>query len=285
MTAKVKTKNISNLKLIVNKKEIREKRTVQSKAKPRRRLTIKQRNKIILDNQEHAQRLAWKFLKGWRVKLRPDDVNSTVGLALAEAAIRFDPSKQVAFQTFFFYHLRGLLLKEITRLVQDGRLFERYNTSGIVEDGSSNTVVNQIWPTGAVEQRTPELLLHKREIATNCWQACMCLDELEKEVIYRHFVDDQPLKVIANDLGYCRCHISRVKSRAMSKLQSVVSKSVVLTEFIASQSAQLKLREYIQESHRFCYTGGRGRRRLAEDKRKAATVESKLKLVVNGSTK
>src|SRR5690606_27793022 len=98
------------------------KRKRRLKAAPQPLLEESERIALIVENQEHGYRMAWRLLANWRVRLAVDDVRSVVGIALCEAAHRFDPRYETSFKSFFFYHLRCLLLKEVGALINDRNL-------------------------------------------------------------------------------------------------------------------------------------------------------------------
>ena len=60
--------------------------------------------------------------------------------------------------------------------------------------------------------------------------ACEKLDLLEREVIYRIYVKEHQLMDIANSLGYSRCHISRVKKKALETLHQEMAGLVSVAE-------------------------------------------------------
>lgn len=237
------------------------------------RLTREEIEVVVSEHQRYGYRLAWNFLKGWHVRLHPDEVTSIVGMALVEAARRFDPSMNVAFKTFFFYHLKGMLLREISRLVNESKvnlsLFASQSTSGIQD---SQSVDEASWFYVDVDRRNPEQLMQDEELAAICRKACAELDPLEREILHRHFVNDEPLKDIAKELKYNRCHISRVKSIALAKLQSIMRDLLPseLREGIGENDNQCESQDYdsgkLDESvkatsGKMVYTGGRGRRK------------------------
>lgn len=225
-------------------------------------LNDRQVEEVVVEHQEYGVRLAWCFLKGWQVRMPPDEVSSIVGMALVEAARRFDPSKKVAYKTFFFYHLRGMLLKEIARLVHQNKIRDLVpDTSfkGIQE--AATTHQGASWALHSVERKTPEAALEQQQLADICNQACDALDELEREVVRRHYVNDEPLKKVAKDLGYNRCHISRVKSKALSKLHASLGTLLPKIEQKAKEAPTQKKREPNAAPSRE-YTGGRGRRKI-----------------------
>ena len=112
-----------------------------------------------------------------------------------------------------------------------------------------------------------------------CWQACKDLDPLEQEVVIRSFVHDQSLVDIARELDYCRCHISRVKSNALTKLRSVLEKHIrespKKNRVVVPQKAKKSTRK---KSKKRRYTGGRGRRRASDDEFESDSLEKILKI-------
>jgi AraC-like DNA-binding protein len=65
---------------------------------------------------------------------------------------------------------------------------------------------------------SPDESLLKRQVAHISEAACLRLDPLEREVIMRIFLNEEQLMDIAQSLGYSRCHISRVKKKALETL-------------------------------------------------------------------
>ena len=204
---------------------------------------------LVEENREHGTRLAWSFLNKWRIRLDSDDVESVVGAALVEAAIRYDETKGAHFRTFFFYHLRGMLLKEVSTLIEQKKKL-RHTPSEILENSQCLQGISESWPMKLVNSNTPEVLFRKQQESSRLWRICDLLDDLEREVIERHFIQDQSLKRIAEELSYCRCHISRVKSKALKTLAKV------LPAVLENDTADLAK---LLEDKR--YTGGRGRRK------------------------
>ena len=239
-----------------------------------RKLSAERFEEIILEHREHGRRLAWSFLSSWRVRLHHDEVTSIVGAALCEAAHRFDETRGVAFKTFLFYHLRGMLLKEIARAVSEQRVLQYIPGSSLSDTLGTDTVTTAIPENSNVEQDDPEKIVERQELANICLEACKELDELEREIVLRHYVYDEPLIDIAQDLDYCRCHISRVKSRGLGKLETYLrdrlypeNKRAVETH-ITPNGRNLPAKRYRGKN----YTGGRGRRK----------VKIGLKLVARG---
>lgn len=232
---------------------------------PSSKLTEAEQAELILENQEHGYRMAWKLLSQWRVRLGQDEVRSVVGVALCEAALRFDRSFETSFRTFFFYHLRGLLLKEVSSFINSRNLLrlQSETASGSMEEFSRQ--VSEETPTNLVERRTPERLLQDKELSELCKLACSYLDELEQEIITRYFVEDTSLMAIADELGYCRCHLSRVKNKALLTLKKILAP-------LGPEGIQRLHTERLNLPSRSEYSGGRGRRRVAADtvKQKAA---------------
>jgi len=259
-----------SLKAIVQEhKELKKQEKIQTESLPFKKLSPEKMEAIVLEHRDHGRRLAWSFLTTWRIRMKQDEVISIVGAALCEAANRFDETRGVAFKTFFFYHLRGMLLKEISRMIHEQRVLQFYPHTVLNEGSTSDNMLYAGPPVVPVEQNNPERLIEKKEIAELTWSACAQLDELEQEVIVRHFIHDQPLIDIANELKYCRCHISRVKSRGLAKLQRYLKNRFGNTEQYEIERLTVEARAAMKGRN---YTGGRGRRRLKIGLTKATKI-------------
>ena len=68
----------------------------------------------------------------------------------------------------------------------------------------------------------------KKELIELSKEACKKLDSLERQVIERLFLGEEQLMDIAHSLGYSRCHISRVKKKALEALQLEMQNSLNL---------------------------------------------------------
>ena len=231
-------------------------RSSSPRKKPKK-LSSSERKQLIVDHMELGERLARSLLSKWRVKLSADEVTSGVGIALCEAASRFDVSKEVSFKTFFFYHLRGVLLKEIGRMIDQQKACRSLPEGVELDVFSRKSIQFGQWPMSIVEGNTPEHIYERRELSRACWDACTKLDPLEQETVIRHFVWDQSLVDIASDLGYCRCHISRVKRKALDGLKDFLSWLKPFDQEEAS-NGMLKSNAKPAAKKRGRYSGGRG---------------------------
>ena len=225
--------------------------------------TVENKTDLILKHVELGQKLAWKLLNSWQARLPQEEVQSIVGISLCEAANNFDGRPNVQFQTFLFYYLRGRLLREITESVKA----RNFSIKSLNIDGNniSDGVLEDYLPDcfTAVETKNAENLLIESEDREVIEKSFSVLDSLEKEVIMRHYLEGQSLIDLAKELGYCRCHLSRVKARALAKLKKVVySGPVNVADETSSSSSKTKALNPKEG-----YTGGRGRRKIAKNKK------------------
>ncbi len=189
--------------------------------------------KLILDHRENGRKLARSILRRWRVRMPPEEVDSIVDLSLCEAARRYSSNHGASFMTFFFYHLRGHLVRSVARAAQGSNVFLAFARSAGIENPEwSEQTVEAAWaymPEYIAhtqrEQDTPEHVMIRQEKIEQCQTACAQLDTLEREIIDRSFASEQPLVDIAKSLGYSRCHISRVKKSALDRLKAILSSS------------------------------------------------------------
>jgi RNA polymerase sigma factor (sigma-70 family) len=132
--------------------------------------------------------------------------------------------------TFYFYHLRGHLVRAVAKAAQASNIFMAFAQNTGIDTSEWNRVdADTVWgyvPDQSVfghrEVETPENVVLKMEKIGECRDAIEKLDTLEKEIINRSFGHEQPLVDIAKSLGYSRCHISRVKKSALDRLKTVI---------------------------------------------------------------
>jgi RNA polymerase sigma factor (sigma-70 family) len=241
-----------------------------SKRKKQTKPTKLEIEKLIIEHRENGVKIAWRLLAGWRVKLNKDEVDSVVGISLCEAAQRYDKSKGASFITFLFYHIRGALLKEITFAMH------QQNAIALNDDEHSsyagfNTMYMASNETPLVEHNNPEKIFQQQEIMNACTDACSHLDDLEKSIIIRHYLHDEALNKISKELVYCRCHVSRVKTRALGKLKKLL---------VALKPSEKEIKKKLRKASnpKRSYTGGRGRRKT---KGKQFKENTKLRKAAN----
>lgn len=257
--------------------ESKKKNTLTAKVQKKKvkKISPERMEQLILEHREHGKRLAWSFLTTWRIRLRNDEVVSVVGAALCEAATRFDESRGVSFKTFFFYHLRGLLLKEIARMINDHKSIVLAPNNEFCAYGGDIINIDKV-NNHSIEFDDPERILEKRESVRACWDACEKLDTLEQEVIVRHYIYDEPLIEIADQLDYCRCHISKLKSKGIAKLNRLLSKNKLFEDEAKESKPKLVQKITREKSVRKAnnYKGGRGRRKELESSDKVEKIRA-----------
>jgi RNA polymerase sigma factor (sigma-70 family) len=215
---------------------------------------------LVEDHYESGKRLAWSFLNKWRVRIEEDEVTSITGAALCEAANRFNPNLGVNFKTFLFYYLRGMLLKEITKRVTDSKFrapsFQHLQEAN--DDARGFALENYYQEEN---DETPESILDQKQRIDLCRQATAGLDALEQKVLEKFFGEDESVVDIAKSLGYCRCHISRVKSKALNLLTDKLS---TLSPAFETDQDDAYSKDHLLVARRKYYRGVRGRRKTGD---------------------
>jgi RNA polymerase sigma factor (sigma-70 family) len=232
MSAVLKQKKISSK----SKKVVKGRRSSLTKLEKQETsqtlLSEEEKRDLVLEYRMKARKLSRSILRRWRARIDIEEVDSIVDISLCEAVKRFNPSKGAGFMTFMFFHLRGNLIRAVATAVQlqtcpafndEIDAFSPQNEANghvLTKTGTKGPSVSDV--TVALynnEDLLPDDALEKKQLATLSRNACANLDPLEREVIDRLFFKEQQLLDIADDLGYSRCHISRVKKRALQILK------------------------------------------------------------------
>lgn len=223
-------RNSASRKIAARRAVVQKTATKEPKKRKPKALTSAQREQLILSHRDNGRKLARSMLRKWRVRLPSDEIDSVVDLTLCEAAARFEPSKGAAFMTFLFYHMRGNLVRTVAAATHASNIFLSYTQE---EEGESedwtfarHDVLRQFIADFLKEQHdefvSPEDMMIRQETIDVCRAACSQLDELEQTILIRSFQDEESLVDISNSLGYSRCHISRVKQRALDMLRMLL---------------------------------------------------------------
>jgi|GEM_PF-875089 len=217
-------------------------------------LTPQQRENLVLKYRLKARKISRSMLRRWQSRMDLQEVDSVVDLSLCEAVRRFNPNMGAGFMTFMFYHLRGNMIRAVTQAatlnsVPVGDLQGGEDRENGGDDFYHNSALsahaNEIAEALCGEDLpSPEDVLFSKEMNSIGISACERLDPLEREVIERIYLKEQQLMDIASSLGYSRCHISRVKRKALDTLQSDLNDYLEAPE--AGTTAEL---EAEKESH------------------------------------
>jgi len=211
-------------------------------------------DELVLNHRENGRKLARSILRRWQVTMPAEEIDSIVDLTLCEAAIRYDVNKGASFITFLFYHLRGQLVRAVSSATSDSQLFLAVAQSAGLDvsdwatanEDTSINILPDFTLDRQLEVESPEALLIKKEKAALCQTAVVKLDELEREIIDRSYGQDEPLVDIAKLLGYSRCHVSRVKKRALDRIREFIGD--VSVDYLAEIANEVNDEDFNEQS-------------------------------------
>ena len=183
-------------------------------------LSRNEREQFIIEYRQKARKLGRSILRKWHSRLDLNEVDSIVDLSLCEAVRRFNPYVGATFMTFLYYHLKGNLVRAVSSAASANLVpFNEFEIESM--RGGAQYQPNAVEVAEALssdDTLLPDEAIFRREVAQVREQACAKLDKLEREVIERIYLQGQQLMDIAQSLGYSRCHISRVKKKALQTL-------------------------------------------------------------------
>ena len=209
------------------------------------KLTAAQQEELVLKYRLKARKLGRSILRKWHARLDLQEVDSIVDLSLCEAVKRFNPTKGASFMTFLYYHLRGNLIRSVTYAATANVVPGKEAEEDVKNNSSQQRSVSALEIAEALsggERVLPDEVLLKKELVEMSKTACDRLDDLEREVITRIYLGGQQLMDIAKELGYSRCHISRVKKKALDSLYSDMKSHLDIDESsVKSPKANLAL--------------------------------------------
>lgn len=185
-----------------------------------RELTREELDNLILSHRDSARALARTLLRAWSVRLDPCEVDSTVDLALCEAARGFKPDAGTKFMTYLYYFLKGSLIETLTQNMRFRREIiesERTMPEG-QNDYTERADVDQNGIYFAISE-CPERHVYRRQLRARMETAMLRLSNLEKKVVVNVHVMELKLARVARDLGYSRGYINDVRGSAFKKMR------------------------------------------------------------------
>ena len=189
--------------------------------------------KLVIDNRLSAQKLGYSILRRWGVRIEKEELHSVIDYALCDSAIRYIPNKGASFPTYFYYHLRGHLIRLVADLKMASTTYAQLGADSM-SDPDQHTYIhpNFMLPTLVKSElvNSPESLAIKEEELSHCSYSVDKLDKLEQAVLTRIY-NNEPLTKVARSLGYSRCHISRIKQQALDKLKAIYSYKTNIGEY------------------------------------------------------
>ncbi|MDR2337996.1 MAG: hypothetical protein LBE20_05045 [Deltaproteobacteria bacterium] len=219
VSSKTKLK-VSSKKIVVQKVALKSKAKAPVKVRAPKMTAAQKIEKLVIDNRISAQKMGYSILKRWNVYIEKEELNSVIDYALCDAAMRYIPNKGASFSTYFYYHLRGHLVRLVADLTMANSIFIQPEANTTLD--YDNGVINKYYFESSDLIDSPESTVIREEELTNCSYSINRLDKLEKEVLTRIYNNESLVKV-ARSLGYSRCHISRIKKEALLKLKAIYS--------------------------------------------------------------
>ncbi len=198
----------------------------QRRSRGKKKLTQKDRQELILEFRIKARKLGRSILRKWHARLDLQEVDSLVDLSLCEAVKRFDPTKGASFMTFLYYHLKGNLVRAVASAANANLVPQAEEEEGEEKKGNTVHAAEVAEALSGEAHALPDEVLMKKQLINLSQDARTRLDPLEQEVIHRIYIKGQQLMDIAQQLGYSRCHISRVKKKALETLQDDLTRSL-----------------------------------------------------------
>lgn len=182
---------------------------------------------LVLTHREVGRKISKSILRKWRAHMPEDELNSLVDLALCEAAIRYKSEMGTQFVTFLFYHLRGHLIKTISKAKKESEFKMAFNGSN---EGEGSEYFTQEAVNGyflekeekALKNNPEKTAILNQEIRI-CKEAQEKLGHLDAEIIRRCFLNGEQVIDVAKSLELSRHYVSRIKTRALKKLKKMIT--------------------------------------------------------------
>ncbi len=178
---------------------------------------------LVTDNLPLVRSLARRMAPSARPYLELGDLVSIGAEALLLASRRFDRSRKVPFGSFAYRRVRGAMIEGLgaagphsrgRRRRRAGRPERRALPFLCVYDDRQHMSESRREVAAQLAERIDD-----HRLATRLQSAMASLDERERELVCRHYLEGEDLQDIAADLGISRAWASRLHARALVRLR------------------------------------------------------------------
>jgi len=201
----------------------------------------------VLILQEKSLKVAKSMLRRWNVVLPPDELKSLVNLSIAEVLPKFDASKGTSIITFLYYHLKGALIKHIQETVSQQS--EQLSEEAYLEFQAFENHTSEV----SFVSESPEEEIINKQLTKIYDEALGTLSDLERELIRLNLEEGIKVQQIAKQLGFSRSYLSRLKSQALYRLCSELTKRTGLQDTYKALNKLLNLEkeDYVRRARKF----------------------------------
>ncbi len=171
---------------------------------------------------------------------------------LVEARSRFDASRNIPFEAYAYYRIRGAMIDNVRATAQLSRraharlaALEALNQGGeaasdadgtdpretyvalnmaVQAAGAAYTVASGVTGTLSVnEDQHPDAVYSTKERSSLVQQALAALDERERAFVTRHYFNGERFDAVAESLGISKSWGCRIHLRALTKLKEALA--------------------------------------------------------------
>ncbi len=212
---------------------------------------------VVEKYTDYVERLATNLLRKLKLRVEREDIIAYGMEGLIDAWRRFDPDNKTAFTSFAYYRIRGAMFdgcrkegwasRDRRTKIADYAAVNEHLESTHATDAEAppartlsesisrvSDKVGDVLTIMMVSQADMEEILgeveppqdtklEKKARNERLEEAIKTLDENEQILVKRHHYYDEPLTVIAQDLGLSLSWCSRMHSRAIEKLRDELS--------------------------------------------------------------
>ncbi len=174
----------------------------------------------LVDELTLVRQLAGALVRRLPPHIELDELIALGNLGLVEARRRFDASRGVPFAAFAALRIRGAMLDGLR--AED--LISRDERSRVRRDEQATPSAVRVELDADLDHSDGVLpadeLLERRQLLAALKAALPKLPARDREVVERHFLDEQPLRVIAERLGVTESRVCQIAGAAVARLRT-----------------------------------------------------------------
>jgi len=171
---------------------------------------------LVVQYRPYVVKLARQLAETVPTHIELDDLIGWGHMGLVESARRFDATRGVTFRTFAHRRIRGAMI--------DG-LRKEYTASAGVSATNAEAPSSVEVTCGDAAYRQDDLV-RLGELRDRLASAMQTLTPLERTIVHHHYYGGQPVHLLSATTSLSKSWLSRVHSRALSKMRERILEAV-----------------------------------------------------------
>lgn len=171
------------------------------------------RDLLVVQFRPYVLKVARELAEAVNRHVEIDDLIGWGHMGLVQAAERYDDRRGVRFRTFAHHRIKGAMLDGLRKEFSA-------SSASVMHDEASSNSGSELRVVCADASYRQDDLVFMEEVRAHLADALETLTPLERAIVHHHYYNGQPVHLLASSTRLSKSWLSRVHTRALSKIRA-----------------------------------------------------------------